>query len=229
MKTFKIYLLLPLLFCVGCPNVFENSRNDYPQFPWPPPRASASYEIPWETFKPSRASLEKVALQIQTALETNGYYERRWFAVKDGFVVMTHMEQFKKNGKSLSGRERWSKQVHVSFWDGIWGEEKGYFRWIVFIVTTKVLKETHAKFGIAELNGLFAQGAQSGFPRHIERIPFEKSHNCIALIYEFEKYTEGTEMLFNTESELAGKTHLEKAGILKALNEQNEHTKSGRK
>lgn len=225
----KVFIVSFLLFFLVACDGGRGGVDNYPQFPCPPPKASASYEIPWETFKSSRASLEKVALQIQTALETSGYYERRWFAVKDGFALMTRMEQFQKNGESLSGRERWSKQVHVSFWDNIWGKEKGYFRWIVFIVTTEVLKETHTKFDVAGLNGLFAQGAQTGFHRHLERIPFEKSHNCIALIYEFEKYTEGSEMRFNTESELPGKIHLEKAGILKALQEQNENTRNRRR
>jgi hypothetical protein len=207
---------------MGCPNVTDDTRDDYPQFPCPHPKASASYNIPWATFKRSRSSLEKVARQIQTALEANGYYELRWFSVKDGFAVMTRMEQFQKNGKSLSGRDRWSEEIHVPFWDSLWGQKKGFFRCIVFIVTTEVLKGTRTKFDIARLNGLFSRGVQAGFPRGLASIPFANSHNCIALIYEFEKYPESSGMIFNTGSELQGKTHLEKAGILKALKEKND-------
>ena len=52
-----------------------------PEFPWPPPAASASYVLPKNLFE-NRRTIGEVVAAIISALERNGYVERSFFGSK---------------------------------------------------------------------------------------------------------------------------------------------------
>ena len=54
-----------------------------PEFPWPPPAASASYVLPKNLFE-NRRTIGEVVAAIISALERNGYVERSFFRIEAG-------------------------------------------------------------------------------------------------------------------------------------------------
>ncbi len=58
-----------------------------PEFPWPPPAASASYLLPAATLR-GYDTVGEVTAAILSALERNGYVERSFFRTQDGGVAL---------------------------------------------------------------------------------------------------------------------------------------------
>jgi len=216
-KILKTFIILLIFFFTRCPG---GSGEELPQFPWPPPKASAFDKIPTKLLNKEhgRTYLKDVAQRIETALNKLGYHELKWFAVKDGFVIMTRLEQFHFNGASLSGQSRWSTEISGGFWDFLLKPKKGHFRQFIFVVTTHIINEIPKNIDYSELKTWFGEGIQSGIPSIIGDIPFAKTHKCIVFIYEFEKYPEDSRMFFKSTSNLQGRTHLKKSKLWELLN-----------
>ena len=71
-----------------------------PEFPWPPPPPSATAEIRCEQLrlKTRLTSFGDVDRRLSEALDANGYCERRYYAVPDGFALVTRIEQINDDG-----------------------------------------------------------------------------------------------------------------------------------
>ncbi|MBV8774528.1 MAG: TonB family protein [Deltaproteobacteria bacterium] len=78
----------------------ENSSEIKADFPWPPPKASARVVLPGRLFQESNQQLplRAIDLKLSTALESAGYLERSYFAVPDGFALVTRLEQIDIDG-----------------------------------------------------------------------------------------------------------------------------------
>jgi hypothetical protein len=77
-----------------------------PRFPWPPPRASASYVLPDGLF--DSRSVGEVVAAIISALELNGYVERSFFQTDaNGVALVTRLERIRDDGSAFAGLERW--------------------------------------------------------------------------------------------------------------------------
>src|SRR5262249_57532765 len=78
-----------------------------PEFPWPPPAASATYVLPETVFESGRTT-GQVVTAIITALERKGYVERSFFTTPaDGVVLVTRLERINEDGSSVAGAHRW--------------------------------------------------------------------------------------------------------------------------
>lgn len=65
-----------------------------PQFPWPPPKASATENLPNIFFSKVEnhvTRLDDVDTKINKALESCGYYDRSYFVVPDGYALVTRL------------------------------------------------------------------------------------------------------------------------------------------
>lgn len=68
--------------------------EDYPMFPWPPPWTSAKEPIPAEYFRfgSDSSTLADIDRKLSRALETKGYFESSYFAIPEGFALVTKLE-----------------------------------------------------------------------------------------------------------------------------------------
>lgn len=186
-----------------------------PPFPWwPPPRFSAWYVVPQESFA-SQNTLADVHRRISSALSNMGYTEQGLFEVPDGFALVTKVERIYEDGKWYSPPDRWTNcklKPHsmYEYLAHLWVEPPGHFRLFMFVVTTynnlqgngKPLSEESAR-------DLFSEGGRV-LPDEIGNVPFS-NHNCHVVIYHFEKKNGITRLYY--DDPLDATTHLKQSGL----------------
>ena len=71
-----------------------------PAFPWPPPRASTMMNIEDAALRVAGDSttLGQVDAELRAALNDAGYVDKSYFAVPDGFALVTRLEQIDDDG-----------------------------------------------------------------------------------------------------------------------------------
>ena len=194
-----------------------------PEFPWPPPAASASYVLP-DTLLASYHTVGAVVGEIISALERSGYVERSFFRTEAGGVALvTRLERINDDGTSSAATERWpgdrqhyeSRDSLFQFLKGLFYVDAGHYRVIVFILQDLPFSQSSANITGEEARAWLTTGANV-LPPEIAARPFGGSYggHCTALIYEFA--SDGTKVRV-VESRLTGKEHLDKAGLLAAL------------
>jgi hypothetical protein len=207
------------------PEMAAIGDDEIPEFPWPPPKASTSYNVPSEFFDPTGSGihLKHVAEKLEMAFEETGYVERSFYSVPDGFALVSRLEQFNEDGTPKEHENRWAAKVDrpkisdfVSYIKALLKPNKGYYRVIVFIVTSRLFTESEAETDFDTATGWLRSGMKVLPPEIGERI-YTENHYCTALVYEFEKPTPDHEANYNVPSRIPGKEHLEKSGLLKAL------------
>ena len=200
----------------------ENNLAQYPKFPWPPPPSSASSEIPTEFLREPAVEtlyLHDVEKKILDALNSAGYYEKKYFSVPGGFAMATRLEQINYDGTSKEGRQRWQTKVSSlqkfnfkQYINALFKANKGLFRIIVFIITPHPFSQTGLKVRQEEAIGWLSAGLNV-LPSSIGNIEYSKNCNCHALIYEFEKLSHDKSAKPVVPGYLEGRTHLEKAKL----------------
>ncbi len=199
---------------------------DIPSFPWPPPEASASAKVPSKFLRSSAAdtTLADAARTIEEALDHTGYTERSYYAVPEGFALVTRLEQFNPDGTSKNPPDRWAVEVTrpkvfslKSYLEALFKAQEGHFRIISFIVTTMpFMQSTQAVVSREEAMEWLTSGVQI-LPHPIGERPYTEHHYCVALIYEFEQPTRNHEPFFKKLSLLPGVEHLKQAQLWKHL------------
>lgn len=215
-----ICLCLLIVFLTGCFGI------DSTKFPWPPPQPSAFEVIP-ETFLKKtieKTSVGEVAKRLEHVLDEAGYSEKVWFYARDGFVVMTRLEQVDPDtGKPLKGGLRWQKDIAppkdlASYFKGIIYPKEGHFRIIVFAFTTqKCHIDVFPEVKHIDLKKWFSRGVINGISEKVKNLPYLKYHSCVALIYEFRKFPGRDELVLKNKSNFPGRKHLESTRIWKNL------------
>jgi hypothetical protein len=85
-----------------------------PEFPWPPPQASASYVLP-DRLLASYHTVGEVVGAIIGALEQGGYVERSFFRTTAGGVALvTRLERINDDGSPSAEAERWPSSGQYS-------------------------------------------------------------------------------------------------------------------
>jgi len=201
------------------------AANEAPQFPWPPPRASASVRIPDEFVrKPSGETyLRDVSERLTQALNRAGYEEISWYAVPDGFALVSQFEQCDSDGTPLSGATRFLDKVFRpplrTPWDYIRKlilPEVGHFRVIVIIVSDHPFSQRNVRVSRDEALAWLSSGT-NGLPQDTGDLRFTNAYLTTALIYEFEQASVDSGAILKQPSSLTGKMHLQKCGIWAAL------------
>ncbi len=194
-----------------------------PEFPWPPPAASASYVFPRRFFKEGQ-TLGEVTDSILTALERSGYVERSFFRTKaDGIALVTRLESINEDGSPRAGPARWPSvrnrpavQGLEEFLRGLFFVDRGRYRVIVFVLQDKPFAQSSERVVADDARSWLRSGLNT-LPPEIAQRAYGNS-DCSALIYEFA--SDGSQVRV-VESSLTGRQHLEKAGVIPYLGPAN--------
>ena len=197
-----------------------------PQFPWPPPEASARSEVPKKFLvRPGtkEALLRDIDSRLSLALRDAGYAGKSYCAVPEGFALVTRLEQIESDGRPKPDSERWAvgmgplREFSLSaYLKSLSSARAGYFRLIVFVVTPYPVSYSKAKI-IREEAQLWLQEGLNRLPPSIGAWRFTADHSCTALIYEFEKSEVERTPHTVIPGRLTGRTHLEQSGLWASL------------
>ncbi len=198
---------------------------ELPEFPWPPPKASAQTTIPVNLLITSgRATqLNDVAKRLENALSYAGYEENSYFYIPRGFALVTRIEQFYPDGRSKEGATRWAATLPPqasfslsAYLKALFTAEKGYYRILVFLVTSVPVRQSSQEISRDDADAWLHRGANM-LPPSIGSLSFSKDHACVALVYEFEQMSRDHEPIFKSPSLILGRIHLQQSRILEAL------------
>jgi hypothetical protein len=202
--------------------------EEYKQFPWPPPEASAFTVIsPGLLIKSAEKGirLSHIERRLKAALDSCGYSQVSYFAVPDGFAMVTRLEQINPDGTPKDGSARWTAETTATegfslrnYFRALFSANTGFFRIIVFIATLHPFSQDTVKVTKAEAVEWLHEGYNT-LPPGIGEMEYTKEYACTALIYEFEHLDTQKEAELRLPG-LEAKTHLEKSGILFALRSQ---------
>ena len=200
----------------------QDVREEIPQFPWPPPETSARSDVPnnfllrSETEQPTLADIES---RIRSALDAAGYTEKSYYAVPDGFALVTRLEQIEVDGTPKAGVERWALAIGplrdfslVAYLRALFTANVGYFRVIVFVVTPHPFSYSNARIGRNDAIEWLRYGLNR-LPPSIGEKAYTSYHYCTALIYEFEKNDVEEKARTRTPGRLTGRIHLKRSGV----------------
>jgi hypothetical protein len=172
-------------------------------------------------FRPDRGvalTNGQVEGKIRQALDAQGYVERSYYAVPEGFAIVTRLEQFEADGTSKQPPARWAASVGPlrkfslgEYLAALFEATPGYYRVIVFIVTPIPFAQADAKVSQEQAARWLNSGANV-LPRPVADCPYTPEHICTALIYEFQQPDRKERAKF-VDSGLPAREHLIKAKI----------------
>jgi hypothetical protein len=196
-----------------------------PEFPWPPPRASAETIIPQTFLRKSTdlvVHLGDVDHVLVGALDINGYYDKSYYAVPDGFALVTRLEQINLDGTPKTPPARWELAMGplrrfslAGYLKVLLTASPGYHRIIVFIVTSHPFSQTDANVNEEQATN-WLEGGFERLPSAVSELEFTEEYGCTALVYEF-RTASGIVPTLSVPSHLPGRIHLERANIWSAL------------
>jgi len=197
-----------------------------PRFPWPPPKASSKDKIPDIFFRKNewqKIYLQNIERQISFALEGAGYFEKSYYAVPDGFAIVTRLEQINEDATSKPEPERWATKVGPlrrfslsAYLRALFTCNSGYFRVIVFIVTPHPFIQADIQIKKDEaIEWLYA--GMDKLPRLIGMLPYTNDYSCTALIYEFEKVDATMDAISRVPGLHTARNHLLKSKLWSKL------------
>lgn len=200
-----------------------NAAVGMPEFPFPPLLSSAQF--PLDNFFSNCKTYDDVNKILRRSLEDNGYYEKSYFYIKKGYVLVTRMEQIKRDGYSFSESNRWkTKPVReenfslTSYIKTLFTSEPGYFRVFAFVVTDEPFKnDKNRRVEPKDIEAWVNEGFSS-LPDAISKFEYKKNVTQIrTMIYEFKIDSPGKDGVQSKPSELSGEEHLKKSKILLSL------------
>ena len=195
-------------------------QEEFPEFPWPPPEASATEVLPRELLDVvvGRHTLGDIDTRITAALDSTGYFENSYFAVPDGFALVTQLEQIESTGASVEGPERWSLEVVTGrfslaeYLDRLVFGVPGYYRVIVFVVTSRPFSQSNAQITVDLVRSWRTRGFNL-LPGEVAGLDYTDDVATTVLVYEFARPTENDPPRFTNPGSLSSRVHLERSGI----------------
>lgn len=197
-----------------------------PHFPWPPPAASAQVSLPDDFLRRpgSTPLIRDIDKQLVRAFDATGFVERSYFAVPDGFALVTRLEQFNEDGTSKKPPARWDVNMTAlqefsigAYVKALFKATPGHYRILVFVVTPVHFHQSDAKVSQEEGMAWLPRGNNS-LPGAIADHEYSPAHKCTVLIYEFEQPDVGEAAKYVKKSRLSGQDHLDKADLWRQLN-----------
>lgn len=197
---------------------------EVPEFPWPPPRASASVVVPASFIRSSGIAdptLGAVAELLGAALDTGGYFDRSYFAAPGGFAMVTRLERIDADG-TPSQPGRWSVEAQPlesfslgAYLRALFTAPAGYYRIIVFVVSSQAF--TQSAQGVSREEALdWLHEGLNRLPDSIAGVPYTGRHAVTALIYQFEQPGR-QEALLVLQGGPSGREHLQRAQLWDAF------------
>lgn len=198
-----------------------------PEFPWPPPPYSTRLKLDRTLLvagqtNPTNGS---VAARMEQVLAANGYTQISYYAVPEGFAMVTQIERIDSDAASAA-EQRWSTQIPAvslipfnldAYIQALLGKDGDTFRVIVFSFTPTPFTTSGKTVAPGEAMAWVEKGA-TALPATLAAQPYGSNVVCTALIYEFRISSLGAAPL--RPSAFGGEQHLRAAGILRALRQQ---------
>lgn len=198
----------------------------YPQFPWPPPVASERLVLPSRFFPapPNHLQLlNDIDFKLTTALDSAGYLQRSYYAVPDGFALVTRLEQINSDGTPKNGDQRWLTENEplqsfslTEYLTRLFTAKPGFYRVIAFIITLHEFAQSDATVSVQQAEYWLASGMNK-LPLPIGNMVYTRQYACTALIFEFQQAAAGQKAKLDVPSRLAAQVHLARANIWPAL------------
>ncbi len=227
-----LHQFIVVFLVTGCPppspveRGWGDPNEQIPQFPWPPPEASTSAILPNEFFHESSGKivlLRYVDTCLSDALGNADYGDKCYYAVPDGFALVTRLEQINDDGTSKPEPDRWASEMGPlrnfslsAYLKALFTNKPGLFRIIVFIVTPHPFSQSEAKVSRDEAIEWLHQGLNK-LPKSIGKLEYTEEYTCTALIYEFEKKQGKDTAKTVIPGRLSASTHLVSSEIMKGL------------
>ena len=203
----------------------------HPNLPWPLPKASARVVIPDELLPvPSNRSSQLTIIDnaLSDALTTSGYVEKSYYQIPGGFALVTRIERINSDGTPHS--DRWSPEIRPlqnfslkGYLRALFTAERGYFRIIVFTVTSFSYPSENTIVSVTEATS-WLEGGEPIMNQGVIEKESEASrsddtikYNSIAHIYEFEKYNSKSEAVLKIPGNITGMDHLYNSMIYTSL------------
>jgi hypothetical protein len=135
-------------------------------------------------------------------------------------ALVTRLERINDDGSPSAENERWPASAQrqdstrglLDFLQGLFFVDPGHYRVIVFVLQDIPFAQSAEAITAQQAHAWLTSGANV-LPREIANLPFAGAHVTV-LIYEFA--SDGSKVQVVT-SQLTGKQHLEKAGLLTVL------------
>lgn len=207
---------------------FGNDPNDVEHSPLPrlilKDCATPPWPVPASKFT-GCDNLQAINERLCNALSKQGYDSRGYYAVKNGFALVTGLEQYKvATGTFISGNARWQVCPAKDRFDGLIDyitslvyPQPSNFRLFVFVVTNQAVLQYEPGCVSADEGKQWLSKGGTFLPESIGS-KSAKGYVVNTLVYEF--VVPDTGKKFKTECSRDGnksKWHLEKAGILAAI------------
>jgi len=195
-------------------------------FPWPPPEASSRIVLStthWTSVVAGLLTLGDVDTVLTQALNAEGYAGASYWGVRNGFALVTPLEQTDARGVALDGASRWSRNIAemksfspTEYIRALLTAPPGYFRVIVFIVTSDSFTTTGTR-GLFSTIELWATGGHTFLPDGIRSQPFTNQHKLTALVYEFQKKKSSDNPSTAVPGRYTAQVHLERSKLMSYL------------
>ncbi len=198
--------------------------NAIPNFPWPPPAPSSQSVIALSRFISSGASPDPASLKLgdidaslRHALDEVGVSEASYYAVPQGFAVVTRLESIDASGTPKPEPERWGVATGVpttfslsSYVRILFTAPEGHYRLIVFVVTAQAFVGQSVPVSREDAERWLVAGANV-LPNAIAAQQVRDGMVCTALVYEFNKV--GNQDAVILRPGIPARTHLVKLGL----------------
>lgn len=188
------------------------------KFPDPPPQCYTDYEMPKNAFSGCK-KLGDVAEKISNSLDAEDY-PYRYLSFKNGFAVVTEMEQYNKDGSIIKDVEErrldYPKQESfswsINYFSSLIFPKKSYLRIFVFIVTCEIYSSGEERVSKKNAAKWYSRGVRK-LPAEIAEIRFSKDHSVNLLLYEFEVPESNHKAEQHCPSRYPAKEHLKLSGL----------------
>lgn len=195
-----------------------------PEFPWPPPPFSTRLKLDRALLVAGQTAPTNgsVAARMEQALAANGYTQLSYYALPDGFAMVTQIERIAPDAASAA-EQRWSTQVPAvslipfnldAYIKALLGKNGDSFRVIVFAFTPTPFTAGGSAVSPGEAMAWAEKGA-TALPAALATKAYGSDTICTALVYEFRISNLGAAL--KRPGAFDGRKHLRAAGILKAL------------
>ena len=196
----------------------------FPEFPWPPPPYSTRLKIERHLLVAGQplSTNGSVAKRVEQTLAANGYTQISYYAVPEGFVMVTQIERMDANAASAA-EQRWSTQIDPvslipfslnAYINALLGKNGDSFRVIVFVFTPTPFITSNQAIAPESAMAWVEKGA-TDLPTALATRAYDVNTVCNALVYEFRISSLGASL--QKPSDFDGVRHLRAAGILTTL------------
>jgi hypothetical protein len=197
----------------------EAPQQQLPSFALPAPAPSARMNLPRSLFG-TPATLGDVDRRLEANLHTDAYPDGSYFAVPDGFALVTAIERVHPDGTPFAMPDRWKLAAPpllsdfnlVTLFRQLRNADPGHYRVLVFLVTTRVSTTGSAQATFAGTQQWLTVGGDF-LPAALAARRLTPAHNISVLIYEFVRPSIGAEPKLE-QNGMSAQQHLRAARLL---------------